>query len=106
MMSIKLSPEESLKSLSAIKDYRIHNFGTVKKRVVVTKNENTIFNDVISVVAGDYHIYFKVDIIWEDAGFDYKGNGLYGYYSSTYNVVTYNNSVLTIYSDDIVINIL
>ena len=105
-MSKKLSNEESLKSLRAINDYRINNPGTVKKRVVVVKNGNTIFNDVISVIAGDYNIYFKVDIIWEDAEFDYKENGLYGYYSSTYNVVTYDNSILTIYSDDIVINIL
>lgn len=105
-MSKKLSTEESLKSLRAINDYKINNPGTVKKRVVVAKNGNTIFNDVISVIAGDYNIYFRVDIIWEDAEFDYKGNGLYGYYSSTYNVITYDNSVLTIYSDDIVINIL
>ena len=105
-MSKKLSTEESLKSLRAINDYRINNPGTVKKRVVVVKNGNTIFNDVISVIAGDYNIYFKVDIIWEEAEFDYKENGLYGNYSSTYNVVTYDNSVLAIYSDDIVINIL
>ena len=51
---------------------------TVKKRVVVAKNGNTIFNDVISVIAEDYNIYFRVDIIWEDAEFDYKKNGLYG----------------------------
>ncbi len=105
-MSKKLSVDESLKSLSAIKDYRIDNPGNGKKRVVVVKSGKTIFNDVISVIAGDYNIYFKVDIIWEDADFDYKENGLYGYYSSTYNVVTYDNSVLNIYSDDIIISII
>lgn len=105
-MSEKLSTEESLKSLNAIREYRIDNPGTKEKRVVVVKNEETIFNDVLSVIAGDYNIYFKVDIIWEDAKFDYRGNGLYGYYSSTYNIVTYTNNVLNIYSDNIVISII
>lgn len=105
-MSKKLSFEESQKSLRAINDYRIDNPGNRKKRVVVVKNGKTIFNDVISVIAGDYNIYFKVDIIWEDAEFDYKENGLYGNYSSTYNVVTYDNSVLNIYSENIVISII
>lgn len=50
-MSKKLSAEESLKSLSAINDYRIDNHGNEKKRVVVVKNGNTIFNDVVSVIA-------------------------------------------------------
>ena len=105
-MSEKLSTEESLKSLSAIKEYRIDNPGTNEKRVVVLKNGETIFDDVLSVIAGDFNIYFRVDIIWEDAKFDYRGNGLYGYYSSTYNVVTYANTVLNIYSDNIVISII
>ncbi|MCM1156507.1 MAG: hypothetical protein NC392_14225 [Roseburia sp.] len=105
-MSKELSSEESLKSLRAISNYRIDNPGNGKKRVVVVKSGKTIFNDVISVIAGDCNIYFKVDIIWEDAEFDYKERGLHGYYSSTYNVVTYDNSVLNIYSDDIVISII
>lgn len=105
-MSKKLSTEESLKSLSAINDYRIDNPGNEKKRVVVTKKGRTIFNDVVSVIAGDYNIYFKVDIIWEDVEFDYRENGLYGYYSSTYNIITYDNGVLNIYSDNIVISII
>lgn len=105
-MSKQLSDEESLKSLRAINEYRIDNPGNIKKRVVVVKNGKTIFNDVISVIAGDYNIYFKVDIIWEDADFDYRENGLYGYYSSTYNVVTYEKGVLNIYSDGIVISII
>lgn len=105
-MSKKLSFEESQKSLIAISDYRIDNPGNGKKRVIVVKSGKTIFNDVISVIAGDYNIYFRVDIIWEDAEFDYKENGLYGYYSSTYNVVTYDNGILNIYSDNIVISII
>lgn len=105
-MSEKLSVEESLKSLDAINNYRIDNPGNQKKRVVVVKRGKTIFNDVVSVIAGDYNIYFKVDIIWEDAGFNYRENGLYGNYSSTYNVVTYDNNVLNIYSDDITISII
>lgn len=105
-MSKKLSVEESLKSIRAICDYKIDNPGNKKKRVVVVKSGNTIFNDEVSVIAGDYNVYFKVDIIWEDAGFDYKERGLFGYYSSTYNVVTYASGVLKIYSDDIVISII
>ena len=66
----------------------------------------TIFNNIVSVIAGDYNIYFKVDIIWEDADFDYKESGLNGYYSSTYHVVRYDNNILNIYSDDVVISII
>lgn len=105
-MSKRLPDEDSFKSLNAIKNYRIDNPGKEKKRVVVVKNGKTLFNDVVSVIAGDYNIYFQVDIIWEDAEFNYKENGLYGYYSSTYNVVTYDNNVLNIYSDDIIISII
>ncbi len=105
-MNKKLSVEESLKSFRAICDYKIDNSGNEKKRVVVAKSGNTIFNDEISVIAGDYNIYSKVDIIWEDVGFDYKERGLLGYYSSTYNVVTYASGVLNIYSDDIIISII
>lgn len=105
-MSKKLSVEESLKSLRAISNYKIDNPGNVNKRVIVVKSGKTIFNDVISVIAGDYNIYYKVDIIWEDAGFDYRKNGLYGYYSSTYNVVVYDNDILNIYADDMVISIM
>lgn len=105
-MSEKLTDEESMKSLRAISDYRIDNRGNVNKRVVVTKHGKTIFNDIVPVSAGDCNIYFKVDILWEEAGFNYKKNGLYGYYSSTYNRVTYENDVLDIYSDDIIISII
>lgn len=104
-MSKKLSTEEIFKSLNAIRNYRIKNLGYQKKRVVVLKNGKLIFNGVISVIAGEYNLYFRVDIIWEDAKFDYKKNGLYGYYSSTYHVVTYDDDTLNIYSDDIVISI-
>lgn len=104
-MSNKLSAEESLNSLDAINHFRIENPGSKKKKVVVIKNRKIIFNDEIEVIAGDYNTHFQVDIIWEDANFDYKGNGLYGYYSSTYNIITYESSVLNIYSDDIVISI-
>jgi len=105
-MGKKLSFEESLDSLNAIKEFKSDNPGTVKKRVIALKNGKNIFNDEISVIAGDYNIYYKIDIIWEDVEFDYRDNGLYGYYSSTYSVVTYDNSVLNIYDDDIEISII
>ena len=50
--------------------------------------------------------YLKVDIIWEDANFDYKEKGLFGYYSSTYHKKRYDSGVLSIYSDDITITII
>ena len=105
-MGKKLSFEERLDSLNAIKEFKIDNPGTVKKRVIVRKNGKIIFNDEISVIAGNYNIYYKIDIIWEDVEFDYRENGLYGYYSSTYSVVTYDNSVLNIYDGDIEISII
>lgn len=44
--------------------------------------------------------------VYHNVGFDYKENGLNGYYSSTYHVVTYDNGILNIYIDEIVISIL
>lgn len=105
-MSKELTNDEKLKSISAINFYRQNNPGTLKKRVVVRNCDKIIFNDEVSVIAGDYNIYFKVDIIWEDANFDFRNNGLYGYYSSTYNKVIYDGNVMTIYSNTIIIDIM
>ena len=105
-MSKKLSDEESVESVSAISRYRINNSGAGMKNVVVTKNGKKIFEGKIGVTTIKHNIYYEVDIIWEDAGFDYKKHGLFGYYSSTYNKITYDNIVLKIYSDDIVISII
>lgn len=105
-MGKKLSTEERLSSLSAIQEYMRDCPGTNTKRVVVKSGTEIIFNGNISVIAGDYNIYFKVDIIWEDAEFDFRSKGLYGSYSSTYYVIQYDGSILTIYSDDIVIEIM
>ncbi len=97
----KLSAKDRLESLNEIKKYRIDNPGTKKKRAVVEKNGKTIFDDKVPVVAGDYNIYFNVDIIWEDADFDdYSKYGLCGSYSSDYNVATYNNSILQLCDND------
>lgn len=105
-MSQNLSAKERLSSLSAMQEYMRDYPGNNKKRVIVKSGTEIIFNENISVIAGDYNIYFKVDIIWEDAEFDFRGNGLYGSYSSTYYVIKYEGGVLTIYSDDIVIEII
>ncbi len=105
-MGKKLSTEESLSSLSAIQQYMYDFPGTNRKRVVVKNGTKVVFNENISVIAGDYNIYFKVDIIWEDAEFDFRDKGLYGSYSSTYYVINYDGNILTIYSDDIVIEIM
>lgn len=47
--------------------------------------------------------WIDVQIFWEDYGIgDYKSFGLYGYYSSDYNKMNYENSChkLTIYGDN------
>ena len=105
-MSEKLSFDESLESMDAINQYRMDNPGTNIKRVIVKKGMKIIFNDEIKVIAGDYNTYFKLDILWEDVGFDFRNNGLYGSYSSTYYIIEYDCMVLTIYSDDIEIEIM
>lgn len=105
-MGQKLSREESLSSLSAIQQYMLDCPGNNTKRVIVRNGTEVIFNENISVAAGDYNIYFKVHIIWEDAEFNFRDNGLYGSYSSTYYVIKYDGNILTIYSDDIVIEII
>ena len=105
-MSEKLSFQESAKSANAISMYRRDNTENTNKRVIVEKNGQAIFNEEITVIAGDYNSYLKVDIIWEDANFDYKEKGLFGYYSSTYHKVRYDSGVLSIYSNDITITII
>ena len=104
-MSEKLSFQESAKSANAISMYRKDNSENTNKRVIVKKNGQDIFNDEITVIAGDYNSDLKVNIMWEDANFDYKEKGLFGYYSSAYYKVSHANGVLSIYSDDITITI-
>lgn len=105
-MSKKLTSGKNLKGASAVAAYRRDNSGSKKKRVIVKNNGNIIFNDEILVTAGDYGNYFSVDIMWENVKPDYKEIGLYGSYSSNYKEITYDDYTLSIYSDDIVINIM
>lgn len=105
-MSQKLPVEKSRLSLYAIQQYILDFPGTNIKKVIVRNKNDVIFNENINVIAGDYNIYFKVDIMWEDVEFDFKQKGLYGTYSSTYYEIEYEERVLTIYSNDIVIEII
>ena len=97
-MSKKVSADEGIKNIGELIAFRKDNSNTSKKRVVVEMNGRTIFNDNVTVVIGDYNIYYRVDIIWDDVitQDEYHNLGLYGYYSSDYCEMDYSAGVLTI----------
>ena len=96
-MGNKISVSERSNSVSALMDYK-RNFSTSQKmRVVVKRNHEIIFNNRVIVVIGDYNIYQRVDIMWEDVEPDYHDIGLYGYYSTDYCRMDYGDSALTIF---------
>lgn len=101
-MGNKLSFGEGLESMSAVLDYlRDNGTLTLPKNVSVIKNGKLIVNDKIDVLALKFNSYMRVDILWEDSGYeDYKDLGLYGSYSSSYCRMTYIDGILTIKSDD------
>lgn len=104
-MSKKLSKEESLKSFTGANHFRIENLGNVKKKVSVFKDEKLIFENFVTVIAGNFNIYIRLDINWEDANYNFKEAGLFGYYSTNYNMIEYKDGVLYIYDGDIKIHI-
>ena len=109
-MSKKLPFADVCDSLNALKDYRLENPGSNRKRVIAVNlaNNETLFNDVVTVIAGNSG---SLEIMWEgDDGdgdkFDYRSLGLYGRYSTSYNVMEYDAGILKVHSDDIVISII
>lgn len=101
-MSNKLLTSEQSDSYRAVLDYRYDN-GTLvlPKNVVVVKNGELIVNEKIPVGASDHNIYMRVDIMWEDAGYsNYRDLGLYGYYSTSYERISYHDGELRIKPTD------
>ena len=100
-MGNKLSVGEGLESMSAVLDYLKDNGTlTLPKNVSVIKNGKLIVNDKIDVLALKFNSYMRVDIFWENSGYeDYKDLGLYGLYGSSYYRMTYIDGILTIKSD-------
>lgn len=105
-MGDKLPREQCEASFDAMKHYNMDFPGTNKKKVIARKNNEVIFNNTVTVVAGNCHIYYKVDILWEEAGCAFKEKGLRGTYGSSYYASSYDGNILTIYSDDIIIEII
>lgn len=101
-MGNKLSVGEGLESMSAVLDYLKDNGTlTLPKNVSVIKNGKLIVNDKIDILALKFNSYMRVDILWEDSGYeDYKDLGLYGLYGSSYYRMTYIDGILKIKSDD------
>lgn len=96
-MGNKISIIESGDSVSALRNYK-RDFSTVQDmRVVAKRNHQVVFNDRVKVVIGDYNIYHRVDIMWDDVEPDYHDIGLYGYYRTDYCRMNYESGVLTIF---------
>lgn len=88
--------------MSAVLDYLKDNGTlTLPKNVSVIKNGKLIVDDKIDVLALKFNSYMRVDIFWENSGYeDYKDLGLYGLYGSSYYRMTYIDGILKIKSDD------
>lgn len=96
-MGNKISIDESRDSVSALMDYKRDFSAAQEMRVVAKQNYQVIFNSRVKVVVGDYNNYHRVDILWDDVEPDYHDIGLYGYYSTDYCCMNYDNGVLTIF---------
>lgn len=105
-MSNKLPSEEMYKSHSAAQNYRVKNQGDIIKRIIIEKDGDEIFDCDLHVIVENCGIYYEVDIFWEDVCFDFRANGLYGKYSSTYNMMRYEDGELSINCGDIIIRII
>lgn len=108
-MSKKVDSKVGFENISALVEFRRENSTKVVKSVVVKKGNTIIFNDKVTVIVGDYNIYFRLDIIWDDVitEEEYHALGLYGYYSSDYCDMEYSQKILTVDTrDGIVITII
>lgn len=103
-MSKKLTFEDACNSDHAIKRYeKVYGINTFCN-VAVYKDNTIIFNQKVQIFSsqgkGPTGLR-QVSIIWEEAGLgDYRTFGLYGYYSSDYYSITFQNNYLTIFCDD------
>lgn len=107
-MGKKVSSEMSLNNISTLVEFSRDNTNKSVKTVIAKRGNEILFNDKVSVIVGDYNIYYRLDIIWDDvvSEDEYHNLGLYGYYSSDYCEISYSQEVLTIdTTDGIVITI-
>lgn len=72
--------------------------------IVNNLNNEEIFNfEIMKVSLSDYNIYVNVNIMWEDCGLStYKKHKLYGYYSTGYCNMEYDDGEegLIIHTED------
>ena len=99
-MGTKISVDARLDAIFALQEYKREYSSYEEMRVVAKKKEKVIFNGRIKVIVGDYNIYHKVDIIWDDVNPNYHDIGLYGYYSTDYCHMEYTSGVLTIFDEN------
>lgn len=98
-------PSDNLNGISVLQDY-LRQYSANEKMLVIAKRGNEVlFIDRVDVVVGNYNIYFRVDIMWEDIEPDFRNIGLRGYYSTSYYQMNFSNKVLTIYDNNIEITI-
>lgn len=96
-MGNKISFDESIDAISALQEYKRDYSQYEEMRVVAKRKNEVVFNGKVKVIIGDYNIYHRVDIIWDDVDPNYHDIGLYGYYSTDYCQMNYSNGVLTIF---------
>lgn len=113
-MGTKLSKDEALKSYQAAllarrKILKQKSNGLIQTTVIVRENGHIWqYDDVTVVIEEDirgYDTFFNVSIHWEDAGLtmdEYHAIGLYGYYSSSFVKMEYDNfdDQLILHSDN------
>lgn len=101
-MGNKVSGEMSLNNISALVEFSRDNTNKSVKTVIAKRGNEIIFNDIVTVIVGDYNIYYRLDIIWDDviSEDEYHDLGLYGYYSSDYCEISYSQKVLTVNTTD------
>ena len=104
-MGSKLLSKERNKSYDAVHRLLKKNKWTTKfdATVLAEKEDEIFFNSKVEVVVSDNLDYYLVNISWEDGlgkNKDYHKLGLFGYYSTDYCKMKYNNETLVIHSDE------
>ncbi|MDF9557988.1 hypothetical protein P5757_26545 [Bacillus tropicus] len=105
----QLSIEDFSKATDALKHFkrdlngRKRNKNQFEVKITVKDLDGSCLfalNDV-DIIFGYNANYDNIDIMWEPfLGNQYKEQGLYGRYSTTFNKMEYSNKELTIFSED------
>lgn len=71
-------------------------------RVVAKNKDAVVFSDIVTVSMDKNNIYCNVNIMWEEKISDNerKERSLFGYYSSMYYEISFNNDMLRIRNHD------